>query len=405
MKLLEVNFSDLVGHIFNGYDLHIELIKRGVPARQLVLDKRSGSESVRCILKDSILHHQIREFERKHSISNLLYPYGEEIANSTEYDWSDLVHYHILHNGMVSLLDYPRLMNGKKSVWTVHDPWVVTGNCVYPLNCGRWKEGCGECARINEIYFEMDRDNTNFMWKQKRRIFSQINPHVIVSSGFMKRYLEESPITAHFSKVHTIPFGIDVQKYLPINKAEEKHKRGIDEEKTVIGFRVDNAAIKGNKFIFEALRKLDLGSRIELMCIGNGSVPLEVKNKYHTIELGWVNDETEVIKFYQTCDIFVMPSLAETFGLMAIEAMASECTVISFQSTVLEEITNAPDYGIAVKYSSSEAIAWEIARLINNPAEIRYRGEQGRKFVKTKYSFDVYIENHMKLFEKILEEP
>ncbi len=402
--MLEINFSDLVGHVFNGYDLHIELNKRGVPAKQLVLDKRSGSESVRCILEDPILHHQIREFERKYSISNLLYPYGEEIANSSEFEWSDLVHYHILHNGMVSLLDYPRLMNGKKSVWTIHDPWVVTGNCVHPLNCDKWKEGCGECTRINEIYFEMDRDNTRFMWKQKRQIFSQIDPHVIVSCGFMKRYLEESPITAHFSKIHTIPFGIDIQKYLLMNKAEEKRKKGINDEKMVIGFRADNAVIKGNKFIYEGLCKLNLGSQIELICIGNGYVPLEVKNKYHTIELGWVNDETEVIKFYQTCDVFVMPSLAETFGMMAIEAMASECAVISFQSTVLEEITNAPDCGIAVKYSSSDDIAWEIARLINNPAEIRYRGKQGRKFVKANYSFDTYVESHMKLFEKILEE-
>ena len=116
MNLLEINFADLVGHAFNGYDLHIELLKKGIPARQLVLDKRSECESVRSLAQDHILHHQIREFEKEHSISNLLYPYGEGIAVSPEYKWADLVHYHILHNGMVSLLDYPRLMN-EKILW------------------------------------------------------------------------------------------------------------------------------------------------------------------------------------------------------------------------------------------------------------------------------------------------
>ncbi len=404
MKLLEVNFSDLVGHAFNGYDLHIELLKRNISTRQLVIDKRSGNKSVRCLFKDQILHHQIRKFEKKHSISNLLYPYGEEIFNSLEFKRADLIHYHILHNEMVSLLDYPRLMNEKKSVWTIHDPWIITGNCVHPLNCDKWKSGCGGCTRINEIYFQMDRDNTDFMWSQKQQILSQINPHIIVSCEFMKRYLEESPITAHFSKIHTIPFGIDIKKYLLMNKAEEKRKRGISEEKIVIGFRAEDSMIKGSKFIYEALQKLDLGLKIELLCVGSGVIPSEVKHKYHTIELGWVNDEKEVIKFYQACDIFLMPSLAETFGMMAIEAMAAGCTVISFQDTILEEITNSPDCGIAVEYSSSDAIAWEIAHLINNLTEIRYRGKQGHIFVKSNYSFDTYVDRHIKLFETILEE-
>lgn len=405
MNLLEINFADLVGHAFNGYDLHIELLKKGIPARQLVLDKRSECESVRSLAQDHILHHQIREFEKEHSISNLLYPYGEGIAVSPEYKWADLVHYHILHNGMVSLLDYPRLMNEKKSVWTIHDPWIVTGNCVYPLVCNKWKNGCGGCNRLDEIYFEMASDNTDFMWQQKKRILSQINPHVIVSCQFMERYLNESPITAHFSKIHIIPFGIDTEKYSLEKRTEDRQKRKIGSDKVVIGFRADNAPIKGSQYVYEALQKLNLGSKIELLCVGSGVVPSAIKDRYKVTELGWVNDEKEIISFYQSCDMFIMPSLAESFGVMAIEAMAAGCTVISFQNTVLEEITNAPECGIAVEYLSSYAIAREITRLIDNQSEIRYRGKEGHMFVKDNYSFNTYVEKHISLFEKILEEP
>lgn len=405
MRLVEVNFSDLVGHAFNGYDLHMELLKRGVDARQMVLDKRSGSVSVSCLSKDNVLHHQIREFERKCSISNFLYPYGEGIINSPEFARADLVHYHILHNGMASLLDYPRLMNGKKSAWTIHDPWVVTGNCVYPLKCHKWKTGCGGCGRIDEIYFEMDRDNTSFMWQQKKRILSQINPHVIVSCGFMERYIKESPITAHFSKIHTIPFGIETEKYSGAEKDREKRRRGTGAGKTVIGFRADHSVIKGNRYIYEALRKLDAGRQIELFSVGSGCVPAEVRDRYHVTELGWVDDEREMIDFYRICDIFLMPSLAETFGMMAVEAMAAGCTVISFRDTVLEEITNAPDCGIAVDYQSSDGIAREVARLIKSPEELRRRGEAGVAYVKANYSFNAYVDRHMKLFEEIMEEP
>jgi len=151
MKILGINFSDLVGHVFNGYDLHLDLLEKGIEASQIVLDKRSSSDSVKSLSKDLILHSQIREFEKQYSISNLMFPYGEEIINSFEFQTADLVHYHILHNGVVSLLDYPRLMNSRKSVWTIHDPWIITGNCVHPLTCERWKKGCGNCRRTNEI--------------------------------------------------------------------------------------------------------------------------------------------------------------------------------------------------------------------------------------------------------------
>lgn len=405
MKILEMNFSDLVGHIFNGYDLLLDLRRRGIEANQIVLDKRSDCDSVKSLSKDLILHSQIREFEKLYSISNLLFPYGEEIINSFEFQTADLVHYHILHNGMVSLLDYPRLMNSKKTVWTIHDPWIITGNCVHPLICESWKKGCGNCRRTNEIYFEMSSDNTDFMWKLKQFIFSQLNPYIVVASKFMEKYLNESPITQHFSKIQIIPFGIKTEKYFDISQKRKRYPRESNTDKIVVGFRADNAVIKGSKYIYEALRKLDSGDRIELLCVGNESLPENIKASYHTTELGWVDNESEIIRFFQACDIFLMPSLAESFGVMAIEAMAAGCTVISFQGTVLEEITNAPDCGIAVEYLSSDAIANAIVHLLKHPEEIILRGEKGHEYVKAKYSFETYVDRHIELYQKILEEP
>ena len=99
-----------------------------------------------------------------------------------------------------------------------------------------------------------------------------------------------------------------------------------------------------------------------------------------------------------------MPSLAETFGVMAIEAMAAGCTVISFKDTVLEEVTNAPECGIAVEYSSSDAIAEAIMHLLGHPEELSDRGRKGCEFVKENYSFDQYVDRHIRLYQEIMEE-
>lgn len=401
-KILEVNVSDLAGHIFNGYDLHMELIKRNIPAGQIVLDKRSKSKSVRSLSKDLILHYQIREFERVHSINNFLYPCAEELINFSEYQKADLVHYHILYNGMASLLDYPRLMNSKKSVWTIHDPWIITGNCLYPLSCEKWKTGCGDCDRTDEILFKLSNDTTNFMWQQKKEIFSQMDPHIVVSCRFMEDYLKQSPMTQHFSKIHIIPFGIDSNKYVWEDRKKNKHRKS--DNKIVIGFRADRLERKGCKYIYQALQRVSASKEIEILCVGNDNVPSYIKDKYYTTELGWIDEETEMINFYQSCDVFLMPSLAETFGMMAIEAMAAGCVVICFKGTILEEVINAPECGIAVEYLSSDAIAETIIHLLRHPEEIVYRGEKGHNFVKGEYSFDKYVDRHIKLYQEIMEE-
>ncbi len=404
MNIVEVNFADIVGHIFNGYDLHRALMRKGINANQIVLDKRSGSDSVKALSKDLILHHQIYEYEKANSISNLLYPYGEEIINSKEFLGADIVHYHILHNGMVSLLDYPRLMNARKSVWTIHDPWVVTGNCVHPLTCSGWRDGCRRCKRLDDNYFSMREDNAAFMWEVKKNVLNQVNPDIVVSNDFMKRYIQESPITAHFSKIHKIPFGVDVDKY-ELQKKEQCRKRlGIAQDKFVVAFRCENADVKGCRYIYDALRKIGRDEEIVLLCVGEGTVPEDIRGNFRLLSFGWVDDEEQMIELLLASDLFLMPSLAESFGLMAVEAMAAGCAVLCFEKTVLEEITNAPYCGIAVKYESGEEIAKVTVGLKNNRRAVEERGGQGRKHVEKMYRFDEYVNAHVRLYESILAE-
>jgi len=96
-----------------------------------------------------------------------------------------------------------------------------------------------------------------------------------------------------------------------------------------------------------------------------------------------------------------MPSLAESFGMMAIEAMASECTVIVFKSTVLENLVFSPNCGIAVEYKSSIAIRNEIVRLLENPLELKIRGEKARKLAEQHYDYNNYVIKHIELYNEI----
>jgi len=125
----------------------------------------------------------------------------------------------------------------------------------------------------------------------------------------------------------------------------------LDPNELVIGFRQTKDPIKGCGYIYEALERLEIPYPVQLLAVGSESdLPDAIKKKYRYVSLPWL-DEPDMLAYFRALDIFLMPSLAETFGLMSIEAMACETALICFQSTVLESVTNAPDYGIAVDTS------------------------------------------------------
>lgn len=400
MKIVEINYTDLVGKRFNGYELMEEMNHRGHSVCQIVKYKTSCNNNVIEVRKDNIADMQIRIKEYEHSVSNVWFPYGKQLLEIQKVQEADILHFHILHNNFVSLLDYFELMHNRCIVWTIHDPWILTGNCIYPLDCEKWKAGCLNCDGNGDHRYEMLDMNTNTMWNLKNQILSSLNPHIIVSCNFMKQYLAESPMTKHWDKIHVIPFGIDFHAY----KTKIEEKRFIStKERITIGFRAEDMEIKGCRYIYDALIHLDMADKISVITVGSGFVPNSIKEKYSVIEKGWIDGE-ELFSFYSEIDLFIMPSLAETFGMMAIESMAAYTPVICFQNTVLEEIIDAPNCGIAVKYGDAMALAETIKRILTGELELESRAILGRKLVEEKYKYQEYVDRHEELYKKILSE-
>ena len=124
---------------------------------------------------------------------------------------------------------------------------------------------------------------------------------------------------------------------------------------------------------------------------------------YEVAEYGFVKDRKKLIEILKRCDVFVMPSLAESFGLMALEAMACKCVVICFKETVIEENINVPKCGVAVAYKSGVELADAIEDVCASPDGLVKRQENGYRYVKEQYSFERYVRNHVRLFEEVLK--
>lgn len=81
--------------------------------------------------------------------------------------------------------------------------------------------------------------------------------------------------------------------------------------------------------------------------------------------LGYI-DDADIPALYSMAALFCYPSLAEGFGLQALEAMACGCPVVSSDRTSLPEVIG--DAGLLADPDSPEALGLQISRVLEDPA-------------------------------------
>jgi len=405
MNILHINNTDLPGSRFNGHDLQIDLNKAGHKAYQLVAEKLGNDSNTICFIDSRFFvnRQSYINFEKRLSMHGLIYPYGRKIMSMPQFQQADVVHYHLIHNYIISLFDYKEMVSVKPSVWTIHDPWALTGHCIYPMDCEKWKTGCHTCPYL-DTNFPMQHDKASQMWKIKKTVYSELDVDIVVASKYMLDLVKQSPLMSSFERIHLIPFGIKLEKFtLKKSKKEIKKEFGIPEDHFVITFRADRSKFKGLPYIIEMLKRLNPSKPITLLTVGQKGLLNNFKFKFNVIDYDWITDDNLMAKIYHACDVFLMPSTAEAFGLMAIEAMASSRPIVVFDGTSLPDVTFAPDCGIVVKQGDVAGLCEAVERLMANPEECERRGTLGRQLVEKHYSYDQYFNKLLMLYEDVIK--
>ena len=402
INILQINDCDLPSRRFNGYDLNEHLRRLGHTAGQYVFQKDSEDADVHSFDFDTDLHRRLVAVEQAHSLHNLLIPYGQVLMQLPRFQQAELVHYHLIHNNILALPDFPALTLEKPTVWSWHDPWAVTGHCVHPKDCRGWESGCSPCPHLEE-YFPLRQDRAGMLWNIKKQAYEQMDADIVVSSDFMMSFARNSPLGQCFSRVHQIPFGIHLEQFGQAAQAEARTRLKIPHDHFVIAFRNEKNPYKGIRYIEEMLQTWGDFTGVTILTSGNNSLPKKVASQFHCVELGWLSDTAALADFYTACDVFLMPSIAESFGLMAVEAMASARPVVCFEGTALPSVTFAPDCGIAVSEKSAALLGVAVKRMRECPEEARRRGKLGHRLAEQHYAFEDYVRRHMELYEEVIK--
>jgi glycosyltransferase involved in cell wall biosynthesis len=102
---------------------------------------------------------------------------------------------------------------------------------------------------------------------------------------------------------------------------------------------------------------------------------------------GAVSDEL-LPSYYENCDLFVLPSIKEGFGIVFLEAMCHGKPCVGARSGGVPEVLRDGVSGLLVDPSNlATELPDAILRLLKDPALCRAMGAQGRADLETKFSF------------------
>jgi glycogen(starch) synthase len=202
---------------------------------------------------------------------------------------------------------------------------------------------------------------------------------VIACSYYMKEQIADI-FDVPERQVDVIPNGIDPGDLPAPDAAELARLRAefaAPEEKLVllIGRLVYE---KGFQFALEAMPALiERVPGTRFLVAGSGTHEQELRDQAaelglmeHGTFLGWIGDDV-LHSLYRIADVCVVPSLYEPFGLVALEAMASDCPCIVADTGGLREVVpDGRQVGLRFRSRDPQALA-EVAGRVLSDEELR----------------------------------
>lgn len=195
-------------------------------------------------------------------------------------------------------------------------------------------------------------------------------------------------------KVEVIYNWVDTDLFKP--RAMEARKDGVFR----LLFVGRPSVLKGGDLLVPLMRKL--GTDFELRLTVEPEDCQKMKLQDNMISIGRL-EECDMVRAYQECDAVLVPSRAEGFGYVALEAMACGKPVITSNNTALPEVVADGVTGILCDADDTEALVNACRRLAKDASLCWRIGEAGRARAQAQFAEQPALRSYLHLIERFVE--
>ncbi|GET29339.1 hypothetical protein SD074_15410 [Prolixibacter sp. SD074] len=203
--------------------------------------------------------------------------------------------------------------------------------------------------------------------------------------------------------IEITPFGVDVNRF--------KKLPNVERDELIIGNVKSLAPIYGIDILirsFNQILKKNPTQNLRLQIIGEGPEKENLQTLARSLNieeyvdfLGKI-DNSELPLYYNKFALTVSPSISESFGVVAIEAMACECPVVVSDADGFSEVVKDTETGYIAPKKDIEATADAIQKLLDDSTLRARMGKKGRERVLQLYNWEENVDNMINIYKKTL---
>lgn len=412
------NMDGQGGAAIGAYGLHRAMIRLGIDSKMLVIRKVTDDPTVSQVGR---YRRRARNWLRRAEKLLLLlertsdttlrtlniFPTGiHRLINQSD---ADIVQLHWIGIHTISIGEIAKIK--KPVVWKMPDMWPFCGaeHYSYPEKNSRFIEGYN---RHNRPRANTGLDLNKWVWRYKKWCWKRKRIHIVGTSTWIASCARESYLFRNQS-IRVINNPIDLDLFRPTGKIQARQRLGLQAGKKIVLFgswHVERDRRKGYDKLLQAMKILQKSwkpEEIVLLVFGTDKKPELTYSDTGVYEdyfqekfLGELGQNELLRDAYNAADVYVTPSLLESFGLTAAESLACGTPVVCFDTSGLRDIVDHEVNGYRARCYDPDDLANGINWILRQ--EGTQFGEYSREKAERSFSSDTAVKKYIEFYEDIL---
>ena len=184
-----------------------------------------------------------------------------------------------------------------------------------------------------------------------------------------------------FEKLMVVPRGVDTEHFSPAFRSESlRASWGVTPDTQVL-LSVGRLAVEKNlETVIRCYQSLRAqGLPVKLVIVGDGPLRQALEKMCPEAIFAGQKRGRELAEYYASSDLFIFPSMTETFGNVTIEAMASGLAVIAYDHAAAGQLIQHEQNGMLIRANHEKGLSEAATVVIKDPALTKKMREQARQ--------------------------
>ena len=223
-------------------------------------------------------------------------------------------------------------------------------------------------------------------------------------------------------KIAEVPNGVDVTRLQrPTDRLATRRRLGIGADDKIIlavgrnhpkksfvtmleaGARLKAKGLGGFRMVVAGLGASSLQAKAWSLGVGAETLLIEQIGGPGPNDLPLALPSDELVALYQAADLFVLPSITETFGIVLVEAMAAGLPVVTTDAPGCRDIIRNGRDGLMVPPGDPAALADTVARVLADPGLAADLARKSRQRAE-EFSWDDVVSRYEALYLRLISQ-